>query len=397
MTDRTAVPERVSRRAQSARRGGGSGSQAVGDYVGQPAGEAAQAVRRAGLRPGLDRSFGCPAELTGLVVAQDPTAGSDMARNGMVTLYVAAPGGEPLDGDAELTAAASSAAEGGLRAPEPAEDSPNTTPARPRRRKHGLAQRPPAAVELPPAPIVPREPASEPVPAQGAVESSGEWPAEIDAPDGSLEGEPTVELGEREVSHDDEFVVQVEDVLAGRSGPAAWRGTYPRRRAAMRRLDGHGRVRGWLAEHRKLAGAIGVALALWTFVAAISAVNGHHVRTPSASALAPSRAPAVRHPVSTSKSPPASKPTPPRTRARSPRPHKVERRAASASPPPPHQRSAPRAVRPPTASETREVVAPAATGAPTPPPALQPSAAAPPPSASPAPAGEQSGGGLFSP
>ena len=93
MTDRTAVPERVTQRAKTARRGGGSGPQAVGDYVGQPAGEAAQAVRRGGLRPGLDRSFGCPAELTGLVVAQDPAAGSGLARNGMVTLYVAAPGG----------------------------------------------------------------------------------------------------------------------------------------------------------------------------------------------------------------------------------------------------------------------------------------------------------------
>src|ERR1039458_7132903 len=97
MTDRTASSGRAIQRAKTTRRGGPSGRQAVGDYVGQPAGDAAQAVRRAGLRPGLDRSFGCAEELTGLVVAQEPTAGSDLARNGMVTLYVAAPGSEPID------------------------------------------------------------------------------------------------------------------------------------------------------------------------------------------------------------------------------------------------------------------------------------------------------------
>ena len=68
------------------------GRLAVGDYVGQPAAEAAQAVRRAGLRPGLDRSFGCDHDLVGLVVEQDPAGGEELARNGMVTLYVAAPG-----------------------------------------------------------------------------------------------------------------------------------------------------------------------------------------------------------------------------------------------------------------------------------------------------------------
>jgi hypothetical protein len=65
---------------------------AVGDYVGQSAGHAARAVRRAGLRPGLDRSFGSDPELIGTIVAQDPPAGSELVRNAKVTLYVAAPG-----------------------------------------------------------------------------------------------------------------------------------------------------------------------------------------------------------------------------------------------------------------------------------------------------------------
>src|SRR5665213_1481079 len=85
---RAAAPARGGRR-------GGAGQLAVGDYTGQPAGDAAQAVRRAGLRPGLERSFGCDASLVGLVVGQEPPAGSALARNGMVTLQVAAPGASP--------------------------------------------------------------------------------------------------------------------------------------------------------------------------------------------------------------------------------------------------------------------------------------------------------------
>lgn len=74
----------------------------VGDYVGQSAAHAARAVRRAGLRPGLDRAFGSAPELTGTIVAQDPTAGGAVARNAKVTLYVAAPGSAEIPPTAEL-------------------------------------------------------------------------------------------------------------------------------------------------------------------------------------------------------------------------------------------------------------------------------------------------------
>lgn len=66
----------------------------VGDHVGQSAGQAAQAIRRAGLRPGLERCFGFGEQQTGLVVEQDPPAGAELARNGLVRIYVATPGGE---------------------------------------------------------------------------------------------------------------------------------------------------------------------------------------------------------------------------------------------------------------------------------------------------------------
>src|SRR5208337_2940004 len=139
MTDRTASSGRVVERAKSTRRGGPSGRQAVGDYVGQPAGDAAQAVRRAGLRPGLDRSFGCAEELIGLVVAQEPTAGSSLARNGMVTLYVAAPGSEPIDDGTDAARVESGGPEPAAVEAEQAEAA--SAPARVRRRKRGRARR----------------------------------------------------------------------------------------------------------------------------------------------------------------------------------------------------------------------------------------------------------------
>jgi hypothetical protein len=392
MTDRTAVPERASQRAKSARRGGPSGQQAVGDYVGQPAGDAAQAVRRAGLRPGLDRSFGCPAELIGLVVAQDPAAGSDMARNGMVTLYVAAPGGELVDGDAAPATAGAAAAE--PIEPESGEVEPNgspTVPMRARRRKQGMARRAAATFDPSPPPV-----AADAAPrtdsfTEPAVEEPGEWPTEIDAPQDALEDALAEESSAAEFPHDDDFVVHVEDVLAGRSGPA-WRRAYPRRRA-MRGLGSGGAVRAWVGEHRKLAGTIGAALALWTVVGVASGLDGHHARSAPASAVAPGRAQDPSHRAPTPEPPAAQNSN---TRSKAPAvPARLHRsrpgpsRAASRRP----VRRAPRAARP-AAPAVREAVVPAAVAAPAPASSRAP---VPPASTAPSPAPEQTGGGLFSP
>lgn len=88
--------QRTGSAAPAARTGGPGlkGLLRVGDHVGQSAGEAAQAIRRAGLRPGLERCFGFGEQQTGLVVEQDPPAGAELARNGLVRIYVAAPGGD---------------------------------------------------------------------------------------------------------------------------------------------------------------------------------------------------------------------------------------------------------------------------------------------------------------
>jgi hypothetical protein len=401
MTDRTAVPERVSQRAKTARRGGPSGHQAVGDYVGQLAGEAAQAVRRAGLRPGLDRSFGCPTELIGLVVAQDPAAGSDMARNGMVTLYVAAPGSDPPDADAAPTT------NGVPAAVEPVEpESSEIEPSEPmcvRRRKPGLARRsaPPPTFDPPPPPVV-----GGAIPAVSfavpAVEAPGEWPAEIDAPEDALEDGLLEGPGELGFPHDEDFVVRVEDVFAGRAGPAVWRSrTYPRRRAMRRLSDGAGAVRVWMGEHRKLAGTIAAALAIWALVGLASALDRHHTRPTPPATVVSSRAPHAKHHTPA----PVRNSIARKTGTGPARSHRSLPRPSHLAPRAPGPRRVPRAVRPAAAPVVREAVAPAVAAAPvTRAPVPQSSRAPAPPASTPpagtpssSPAPEQSGGGQFSP
>jgi PASTA domain-containing protein len=384
MTDRTAVPERVSQRAKTARRGGGSGSQTVGDYVGQPAGEAAQAVRRAGLRPGLDRSFGCPAELIGLVVAQDPAAGSDLARNGMVTLYVAAPGGEPQSGNVEP--AASGEFDETPAATEPIEKEPSPprpVPAR-RRRKPDHARRLPVPADAPlepsPPPAVEEKRVIDSPALTGTEPPSAGRLTESDLPDGALEDElADDEFGGRQFPHED-FVVHVEDVLAGRSGPPGWRRAYPRRQGVLHGLGNAGHVRTWVREHRMLAGFVGLALVLWMVIGLASTLDGRHARPLPARTVAPKPALAAKH------HDPAPKPAAQKRTARPARSHSTRRVPHPARPRrAPAARAPVRTAAPGVSEAGRPVPRPAST--PQPSEAQVPRASAP----------EQSGGGLFSP
>jgi len=386
MTDRTAAPERGIQRAKTTRRGGPSGRQAVGDYVGQPAGDAAQAVRRAGLRPGLDRSFGCAEELTGLVVAQEPTAGSDLARNGMVTLYVAAPGNEPVDDDTDTDGLDSDVPPPAPSAPmqvEVAQSEGPSAPARARRRKPGRAQRATPAFDPAPAPVLPDRDAEAQPPTlpQPAVEQRWNWAPETFEQDGErLDDDASDELGEHEFPHD-EFVVHlddVDDVLAGRGGPAVWRRAYPRRRTIGRRGDGRG-ARAWLGQHRLAAGAVGVALAAWALVGVSSALNGHHTDTTTASVV--SKRPTGTHRTAAAKPAPALS-----SKALHAAPRSSPAQSAQSPPrhsPPRRRRPAPALVREAVAPQ-KEAAVPAA-----------PSTPAARASAPPAPA--QAQGGLFSP
>jgi hypothetical protein len=387
MTDRTASPGRAIERAKTGRRGGPAGRQAVGDYVGQAAGDAAQAVRRAGLRPGLDRMFGCVEELMGLVVAQEPTAGGDLARNGMVTLYVAAPGSEPIDGETDAARVESGGPEtAGLARAEAEQAEAACSAARVRRRKRGLARPGTPVFDVPPAPVLPDRGSASglatAVLAAPAVEPPWEWQPGPDGQDGEpLGDEASEELGEEASSHD-EFVVHVEDVLAGRSGPSRWRGVYPRRHAARELGAGHG-VRAWLREHRLAGSAVGAAVLLWVIVGFASALDGEHPHVLVASAITRSERPATRQRTQASQQAPAPRSRTVRGALRSPA-RTGQPRAASRT-----RRQRRRAAAPVT-----EAVAPRVAAAREAPVPETPTSRA---SVPPAPASEQTQGGLFSP
>lgn len=90
MSEIETAPNRATPGSKSPRRGSPAAQLVAGDYVGQQASVAAQAIRRMDLRPGLERSFDDDAPV-GVVLGQDPASGESVARGGMVTLYVAAP------------------------------------------------------------------------------------------------------------------------------------------------------------------------------------------------------------------------------------------------------------------------------------------------------------------
>jgi PASTA domain len=402
MTSRAAAPARPTARTQSARRAGPSGRLAVGEYVGQPAAEAAQAVRRAGLKPGLDRSFGCQAELLGLVVAQEPTAGEDLARNGMVTLYVAAPGNAPLEENSDTPSLEDvdpvPASDASLQAVVP-EAEASQAPLRPRRpRKPGLAERQPQVFDTPPAPVpadrgiagetealaaddAPTEAWESETRVEAPAPSDGE---EVDAPippDGEEydEGVPD-DRGDEEFSHE-EFVVHVDDVFAGRSGRGlpAWRRVYPRRRT-VEALGGRG-VRARLTAHPLLAGSAAGMLAVWAVVGVVVALANHPAPIHTASVpTSGAAAPAIRVPVKV----PAPKPEDVRPVRASASAH-FDPRAREVLSRPPEVISAKRA-----AVRVEEASVQVT-------PSQRPDPPSTPASAPPAPVREQTQGGLFSP
>ncbi len=366
MNDRTAAASQAGERTAKPRRGGPSGRQVVGDYVGQHASDAAQAVRRAGLRPGLDRSFGCAPELVGQVVEQEPTAGSDLARNGLVTLYVAAPGVAEIAAE-EHPAPASSPVPAALDAPD--EDALSSAEPR-RRRKPGRATRAPQVFGAAPAPVAPGGRRSSGARAQDA-ETASEAESDTEpacAPAWPSEEEPREEVGDEGAGDQltEEFVVHVDDLFAGRERPA-WRRVYPRRGLRVQ-----------LAGHPWLVGIVGVMLAAWVVVGVAAALAGH---SPSAHHASAPRA-IVKH--TAARLIDSEKPSP----SRRPAVHRAGHATG-----PRHRRAAPvAAARPARTAPVRSVPA-APQSAP-----VAPAHAAPAPvTLPPAPAAEHARGGLFSP
>jgi hypothetical protein len=215
------MPTTATRQAASASTRATNGARAggrltVGDYVGLTASQAAQAVRRAGLRAALERSFGCAPELMGQVVAQEPTAGSVLQRNRIVVLHIAAP----------------AMAEPDARIHEPVGETP-------------VSQR--LALGDPPAPDVTDEP----------HESA---------------------LYERDglSTETDELVVHADDIFAGRRGELpVWR-RYPRRRLTTVVCA----VRVRLAKRPRFVAVVGALLALWAAVAISSTTSGGRASHP---------------------------------------------------------------------------------------------------------------------
>jgi len=288
MSESTTTGRRGARRAEAVRRGSPGGRLQVGEYVGSPAAVAAQAVRRAGLRPGLDRSFGCAPELHGQVVAQEPPAGSDLGRNGLVTLYVAAPGA----GSAQVEETRASVQEPPALARSLTttceEPSPQGTARARRSRKRGSAAIAPRMFEVPPAPIPPgARPFSESRAGQGEEERTQEWSypssprawdqSEREVPrEESVDGQPGEEL-----THE-EFVVHVEDLFAARAsaGLPWWR------RGSVRPVGGELRIR--LAKRPWLVRVMGAMVAVWVVVGVAGVLAGHATETHTASVRSPS-------------------------------------------------------------------------------------------------------------
>lgn len=218
------------------------GRLAVADYVGRPAAHAAQAIRREGLRPALERSFDREANLIGEVVAQEPPAGSELARNAIVTLYVAAPSQTPAEGDAIEPPVPPAEA----TVPHPhAEQSvvaktsqPPAEPSRPRRRKPRPTRRTRQTLDaLPPTVPLQTQPApstalTEPDPFERVALEDPSWPeapGEDQLSDDGDDAEPQLDG-----VLDDELLARVNDLFAGRVG-VSWRRAYPHRR----RINSH--------------------------------------------------------------------------------------------------------------------------------------------------------------
>jgi len=222
----------------------------VSDYVGQPAAGAAQLVRRAGLRPGLDRAYGYEAELLGSVVAQEPMGGSELARNAIVTLYVAAPGhadaADPdMGADAELepSGAATKPAPRASQATRESEESERSAP---------------ATIEMPgPA----AETAVSPPPI-GAEQDARNPPTDTPGPDDQRRSEyaPPPEPDDYEPGPDDVFAVRPE--------LPPWHRAYPRRPLSAIVLGPIGRAR----RHPMMTLACAVLL-VWVMVAAAGALE----------------------------------------------------------------------------------------------------------------------------
>jgi hypothetical protein len=340
----------------------------VADHVGQLAAEAVSAVRRAGLRPGLERSFGHGPELTGHVVAQQPPAGEELARNGVLTLCVAAPDpGTDRQGDEDTQPPPDA---------EPVEESRRAASLTPtaglRGRKLGLRAEPHRVFDPPPPPTLPNATQHGSGVAAGIAGEDGI----TDSAQYEASGQPQPEPQADPTEESELLLVRAAELFAAaRTDRDSDRPAHERAGAA----GGARAVLDWGARHRALSASVCAAVVIWAAVALV----GPHVHAAHSAGAHPGRSrrlgaglPARR------REPPARKLAPGRHDRR-------RRRAAAPKVPRPAPAAAARTPTPPTAVQPAQ-----------PPQTTQPAAGgetAAPEQAAPPPAPSNTGGGPFSP
>ncbi|HTZ62668.1 MAG TPA: PASTA domain-containing protein [Solirubrobacteraceae bacterium] len=363
------------------------GALIVEDYVGVLAAEATRALRRAGLRPGLDRCHGYEEAQIGYVVAQQPPAGSHVSRNSIVTLHVAAPA---VNTSAEDRAESSSSQPdaGGYAtdtAAGPATltaDLPHVPPTTRRWRQHEQDTHSPPdgghQERLPP------EAAG--VNAASDTSSHGDTYADAEAPDDSgpepdaLREHPTEQL-------DQERLAAQADELFAAGGARAniWSAVDPRVRGLIGRYR-RGRGRNWLRRRSRSVKVLAVLFALWAGAWLLSELAAHsthptpqltlaHSPSPASGTRTPMAQPARPAPVHHQRTRPNHVDDHAVDRSSTPQPVAATPTASTVEQPPPVQQQ------PPEAAQR--------TGAAPSPPAAPPQPAAP--------AHEQTQGGPFSP
>jgi hypothetical protein len=257
--------------------GVGSGRLVVGDYTGARAAQAAQAVRCAGLRPGLERSFGADPSLLGLVIAQEPQAGSALARNGLVTLHIAAPGTGTTSAATPSSLPIAATTANTLVA----EHSSRPIGVTPRRRKAGLARHSPLNTGV--APALARE-ASETSSTAGSQTDLEPARTDIDATEpASFDAQLTSDEPYEEEAFDgpsrEEFIVRIDRMFAThkrRHQRSWWRGLT--RRALRATGEGQGGVdeRRRLISHPWLTAVGAFTVGLWVLLGSLGVLSGQH-------------------------------------------------------------------------------------------------------------------------
>jgi len=245
------------------------GQLVVDDYVGALAADATQALRRAGLRPGLERCHGYEAAQVGYVVAQQPPAGSRVARNSVITLHVAAPAAntgvqEPAQSSStaerEQLPSATDTARGTAtfstaigdfhaRTPWPSEPTPHTGG------PPGVAGKDRAAL----APATTTAPAhAEPL--SGEYMRGGGSPSAGCKPEHGVPDEhPAEELPERRLLELADKLFAAHRKRAGRWGTGQAHLGRPREDQRVRR------ARDWLRARSRMTKILLVLLAIWAF------------------------------------------------------------------------------------------------------------------------------------